>query len=111
MLKVKAQGKWNDASLIDVLYVPSLAKNLFSVSAATRKEMTISFNSKTCKIVDDTGTVLGSGKLQRKLFVLDAMKIQKNIHDTKSAMIDKSEDLWHQIFVHLGKNNLRLLQE
>ena len=53
----------------------------------------MSFNSKTCKIVDDTGSVLGSGKLQGKLFVLDAMEIQENIHDAKSAMIDKSEDL------------------
>ena len=63
------------------------------------------------KIINKTGTVLGSGKLKGKLFVLDAMKRAETLHDVKSAQMQKSEGLWHQRFGHLGKNNLRLLQE
>ena len=61
VLKINALGKWNNSSLTDVLYVPSLAKNLFSVSAATKKGLTMSFDSNSCKIISKTGTVLGSG--------------------------------------------------
>ena len=111
VLKVNALGKWNNASLTDVLFVPNLAKNLFSVSAATRKGLTMSFDDSSCKIIDSTGTVLGSGKLKGKRFVLDAVKSHENVHQVKSAQIQNSEELWHQRFGHLGKNNLRLLQE
>ena len=36
-IEVKANGVYNPAELINVLYVPSLGKNLFSVSAVTKK--------------------------------------------------------------------------
>ena len=41
VLKANALGKWKHATLTDVLFIPSLAENLFSVSAATRKGLTI----------------------------------------------------------------------
>ena len=95
MLKVIALGKWNNASLPDVLYIISLAKSLFSVSAATKKGLTMSFDSNSCKIINETGTVLGSAKLKGKPFVLDAMKSDDNIQDIKSAQMQNSEELWH----------------
>ena len=39
------------------------------------------------------------------------MKSPETVHDVKSAQMHNSEELWHQNFGHLGKNNLRLLQE
>eukprot|EP00794_Sanderia_malayensis_P017160 gene17160-18882_t len=82
-IKIKAEKSYKLAELIGVLYVPSLGKNLFSVSAITRRGYTVSFKKENCDILNDSGTVLGSGKMKGKLFSNNG---------------------------HLGSNNLNVLQ-
>ena len=43
-VQVKVEENYKRAKLQDVLYVPDLAKNLFSVSAVTKKKYSMSFD-------------------------------------------------------------------
>lgn len=47
-LKVKSDEVYKPAELSEVLYVPSLAKDLFSVSTVTRKGLTMVFDDGKC---------------------------------------------------------------
>ena len=61
-LRVKADGKYIHAELSEVLYVPSLAKNLFSVRAVVDKNLTVIFKDEKCTILNSNGDVMGTGK-------------------------------------------------
>lgn len=58
-------GKLEPCTLENTLYVPNLKKNLFSVGAATSKNLKVMFDSKTIKIFNTTklvatGTILAN---------------------------------------------------
>ena len=75
---IKDENDYNPARLVDVLYVPDLAKNLFSVSAAAKRGYTIELQQSGCVILDKSRKISGSGKLQNNLYVLDVMKRMRN---------------------------------
>ena len=106
-IEVKAEGVYKPAELVDVLYVPALGKNLFSVSAVTKRGNTVLFEKGKCTILNSSGVEVGSGKLQGKLFSLNA-----NIQHTHEAKIanQQTEEIWHKRYGHLSQNNLRSLQ-
>lgn len=49
-IKLNVNGTWSDGKLEDVLYVPSLNKNLFSVGACLKKGHTVVFEHDAVKI-------------------------------------------------------------
>ena len=106
-IEVNANGVYNPAELVDVLYVPALGKNLFSVSAVTKGGNTVLFDKEKCSILNSSGVEIGSGKLQGKLFSLDANV--KHTHEAKIAD-QQTEDIWHKRYGHLNHNSLRSLQ-
>ena len=55
----------------NVLYVPKLACNFFSVRAAASKGNTVKFRDTSCWIRDRNGKLLGMGSLADKLYYLD----------------------------------------
>ena len=99
------------ARLVDVLYVPDLAKNIFSVSAATKCGYTIELQQSGCVIRDKSRKISGSGTLQNNLYVLDVNEKNEKFHHVNLASNEYLEDLWHQRFGHLSRNNLRLLRD
>ncbi len=94
-----------------MLYVPALAKNLFSVSAVTRKGLTMSFEKDKCVILNEKASILGSGKLNGKLYTLDTIAMNDRSHDANSAVREIPEEIWHQRYEHLNNNSLRMLQK
>ena len=106
-IEVKANGVYKPAALVDVLYVPALGKNLLSVSAVTKRGNTASFEKGKCSILNSSRIEIGSGKLQGKLFNLDA-KVQ-HTHEAKIAD-QQTEDIWHKRYGHLNHSSLRSLQ-
>ena len=110
-LDIKAGKDYQPARLVDVLYVPDLAKNLFSVSAAAKRGYSIELQQSGCVIRDKFRNVSGSGKLQNNLYVLDVSKKNVESHDVNVASNEHLEDLWHQRYGHLSTNNLRLLRD
>ncbi len=59
------------ATMHDVLYVPKLACNLFSVRAATKKGNQVKFGQRSCWIRNSSGYLFGVGALVGKLYQLD----------------------------------------
>ena len=81
------------AVMYDVLYVPKLACNLFSVRAAARKVNIIKFGCSRCWIWDRSGTLYGMGSLVDKLYELDC---ELNPTEYASAACESEIDLWYQ---------------
>ena len=90
------------ARLVDVLYVPDLAKSLFSVSAASKRGYTIELQQSGCVILDKSRKISGSGTLQNNLYVLDVNEKNEKYHHVNVASNEYLEDLWHQRFGHLS---------
>ena len=74
-LDIKDENDYNPATLVDVLYVPDLAKNLFSVSAAAKRGYTIELQQSGCVILDKFRKISGSGKLQRRFYTLTPISV------------------------------------
>ena len=105
--EVNANGVHKPAELVDVLYVPALGKNILSVSAVTKRGNTVSFEKGKCSILNSSGIEIGSGKLQGKLFNLNA-KVQLTY---EAKFVDQqTEEIWHNRYGHLNHKSLRSLQ-
>ena len=91
----------NRATLINVLYVPKLACNSFSVRAAASKGKTVKFGRMRCWIRSNDGRLLGKGPLAHKLYQLDCkpatMEHASLVHQQVSDV-----DLWQQMLGHLN---------
>ena len=100
--------------MTDVLYVPKLTNNLFSVHAATSKGNTISFKHNDCYIRNKNRKVIGTGSSLGKLYQLDcevqqlsaenATIVKEPVHST--SKIDmwthaNTVSRWKSIFHHI----------
>ncbi len=61
------------ATLYDVLHVEGLSRNLFSVSAVTKKGMCVTLNARGC-VITSKGVVVGTGTAVGSLVYLDIAK-------------------------------------
>ena len=96
--------------MTDVLYVPKLTNNLFSVHTATSKRNTVSFKHKDYCIRNKNRKVIGTGSSLGKLYKLDC-EVQQL--PTENAMIAEGPvestskiDLWHQRLAHVNLKQL-----
>ena len=64
-----------------------------------------------CVILDKFQKISGSGKLQNNLYVLNVNEKNGGFHNVNTASNEHPEELWHQRFGRLSKNNLRLLRD
>ena len=110
-MKIKAGDVYKPAELSEVLYVPSLNKNLFSVSAVTKRGQIMKFDAAQCVILGNNGNVTGSGSSNGRLYTLDASHLKNAMHEAHSAVEQKSLKLWHERFGHLNFSNLKLLDQ
>ena len=70
--------------LLDVLYVPSLAYNLLSVSKAAEKGKETVFNEKGCEIVSASGTVIAKAQHYGNLYYLDCTSNKQTSSNTET---------------------------
>ena len=101
-VKMKTTFKMSDAKNIkmyDVLYVPKLAGNLFSVGAATKRGNTVQFRKSRCFIRGTGGTLQGMGTQRADgLYQLD---VEGSVPVCHSASVAAS--VWHQRLGHTTK--------
>ena len=92
--------------MTDVLYVPKLTNNLFSVAA---KGNTVSFRHKHCCIRNKNRKVIGTGSSLGKLYKLDCEVQQLSAEKATIAEqpIHSKIDLWHQRLAHVNLRQLR----
>ena len=81
----------------DVLYVPKLAGNLFSVRAAAQKELVLSFGHKYCWIRNKKRQLVGIGTTKGKLYRLSCEVCYPPRESAQTAQErDRKLQLWHQ---------------
>ena len=97
--------------MYDVLHVPKLACNLFSVRAAAKKGNTVKFNQVRCWIKGPKGSLQGMGSLTGKLYQLKCEVEVLNDKENVSVVTENlpEVDLWHQRLGHLNKQQLNTL--
>ena len=95
------------AVLYDILYVPKLIWNLFSVRAAVSKGNSVESGPQKCCIRDRTGKLRGMGSLVDKLYQLDCQVAITT--DTAYVSVESSQgsDLWHQRLGHVHELRLK----
>ena len=71
-LIVRSDDVYKPAELSNVLYVPSLAMNLFSDSAVSTKGLNMVFDDAKCVNLYSNWTLRGSGITNEKLFTFDS---------------------------------------
>ena len=91
------------AVLYDVLYVPKLTCNLFSVRAAVAKGNAVEFGPNDCCIWDENGTLRGKGSLADKLYQLDCQVVTIG----HASVASSRSDLWHQRLGHVHESRLK----
>ena len=89
--------------MTDVLYVPKLTNNLFSVHVATSKGNTVSFKHKDCCIWNKNRKVIGTGSSLGKPYKLDCevqqlpaktLRLLKGLYRVPVRLICGTKD-WH----------------
>ena len=99
-------NKTKKGRFYDVLYVPKLSHNLFSVRAASKRGKVMSFNDKKCYIYDEYNNVCGTGTLDGKLYTLHCYPVEY-----ASVSVKGDIDLWHQRLGHINENYLQKLSQ
>ena len=108
---VSALGKGNiklllqngeTGTLNNVLYVPKLTCNLFSVGAAADNNLTILFDRNSCTFINSNGQHIASGTRVNRMYQLNLR--------TESACYTNGKDdlkLWHQRLGHVNETSLK----
>ena len=101
-INMKGSGK----QIHDVLYVPDLEENLFSVGQLMENGYSLVFRDNNCKIYD---------KIEPNQVIVEVKMIKRNIplqfyyNALKNEIVDYSW-LWHKRFCHLNFHGLKLLK-
>jgi len=94
-------------SLMNVLYVPSLAYNLVSVSRAAVAGKIVDFDDSGCEFRNEKGETVALGARQGSLYYLKFAK--KSQGSVNVAQNENRERLWHRRFGHLNEQSMQKL--
>ena len=109
-LKVCVNGESKEAVLKNVLYVPALGANLFSVRVLTQKDCNVNFSGNFCEIVNKGGVILAKGTLHGKLYKLDCETSGSHCANRADEKVNEI-DLWHQRLGHISEQNLKKVSQ
>ena len=106
-------GRTRTTGMTNVLYVPKLVCNLFSVRAATRKGLVVQFGHTYVWMKDSRGILVGKGRLVDPMYQLDTKDSSPNdyiesgdqAHQAKEVKLGTA-DMWHQRLGHLNEGQL-----
>ena len=95
ILRVWNGTSWINARLENALHVQDLSKNLFSLTAATSRGMTVEISGDGC-IVKKRGRIVAMGSRSGNLITL-------SVESTAECHVAEHEaDLWHRRFGHVS---------
>ena len=103
-LKVPGQGTvglrvwngitWINARLENALHMQDLSKNLFPLTAATSRRMTVEISSDGC-VVRKSGRIVAMGSRQSKLITM-TVNATAECH-----VVEKEDEVWHRRLGHV----------
>ena len=108
-IEIFIRNQWEQGLLTNVLYVPTLQRNLFSVFFATFKDVDTLYTKTGCKMLAD-GVVLMEGSLEGMLYKLHIRALLHSSHAQviQSLGTSSKQDgtrtlaIWHQRLYHLS---------
>ncbi|XP_062541020.1 uncharacterized protein LOC134209055 [Armigeres subalbatus] len=101
-------GRRINSVMNDVLYVPELQYNLFSVRRIGKLGMRVTFGNDVVEIKRGSD-VVATGKLSGKLYVLNAIVERGPVDEALVTLLANEYELWHRIFGHIGKSGQKTL--
>lgn len=107
------RGNKTPGKMHNVLYVPKLAGNLFSVRAAAQRQKVIVFGRTKCWIRGKKNRTEATGSTVGKLYKLDCKVLKAPRESAQSAqeVPIKVANLWHQRLAHVNRSQLRQLEK
>ena len=99
-------GKWCEARIENVLYVPKIRKNLFSVGVCTEKGFDVLFKGKLVTINRD-GEVFGVGVQQDNQIYRMLFKVKKPSVAREANVSTVNLRVWHERMGHVNNKVLR----
>ncbi|KAL0396561.1 UNVERIFIED_CONTAM: hypothetical protein Scaly_0104500 [Sesamum calycinum] len=96
-------------ALLDVLYVPSLRRNLISGSLLNKVGLKIVLESDKV-IITRNGDFIGKGYLSNGLFVLNTISTISNKNSLNSAYMVESINIWHGRLGHVNYASIKRLK-
>lgn len=107
MFYVHVNGETKKCEAKDVLYLPGLSCNLFSVKRITRLGFKVSFDKDKAE-VSRNGVIWAEGWLKDKLFELDVYCKETEMGCALvSGRVSRNVLQWHQRYGHVGNDNLK----
>lgn len=102
-IQVELSGKLYDRQLSDVLYVPDLKRNLFSVGALSNKMFSFHCYGQYCEVRDSNGTLSAIGSRLGNLFCMN-FKVKMPVCNIAQ---DISLKLWHERLGHINIQTIK----
>lgn len=103
-------GRRHQGILKNVLHVPGLGTNLFSVGAAADNNFETRFYASHAHILLDGKVIITGTRVNKKLYRLNItpiLPITPTIKATALLSVTKSSNIWHQRLVHVNKEIMK----
>lgn len=108
-IQVYLRGRWYDAKLKEVWYVPDASTHLFSVKAAARNGFITTMDDKGVQIRNKKNRRLSAtGFLSKELYIMN-MRVSKPVENTQVniASTDDMMQTYHERFAHQNKRHVK----
>ena len=102
-------GESSTILLQDVLYVPGIIENLFSVRCALRKGCEIHFLQNEKAFIEKDGQVLVEATIDKSNNLFRCHSISSTPSVAALATAEQSAHLWHERLGHLALRNMKLM--
>lgn len=108
VIKKLVDGLWRDSCIENVLYVPKLKKNLFSVGVCTRKGFDVVFRRKIAQIKRGN-EVVANGIKQSNGVCRMLFRVVKTGSAEEANLAATNLNVWHERLGHVGERAIREL--
>ena len=96
-------SKFKPNTVCDVLHVPQMTANLFSVRSAADKSIIVQFGHSRCWLKNNQGKICATGKIHYKLYYLDTT--DDTVYHCSTTANDNN--IWHQCLEYASKASIQ----
>ena len=94
-----------------VLHVPIMSRNLLSAGAITDNGFRVILEESECFISTKAGKVIGSGRRENQLYIIDGKAVLESNHAYVSMAQVSEADMWHRRLGHANDAVLKKLAD
>ncbi len=106
-IRSKVGGIWHNGSISDVLYVPHLGVNLFSIGAAADRGFNFVFNKTKVELFRNNKLVADGTRVGQKLYLLNIEAVPPPAPTNRSSTALLSLSVWHRRFNHVHSEAIK----